>query len=220
MTETDEKLLAATGFTREEWLKQLITSLDQRLFDGDLNLTEHKFQICSGRAKGKQWADVIQPSDNEDITLDDFFPTTITISWSLHEEDIAKAAAWICIPAFFNVTKGKQYKSLMDKYYFEPPFSEPHPTPYGMDLIKEALAETVKLFGHFPGKPVKIPTKPQGEKKKNKFKVFCPDCGYEFSITKKMVDKFGKITPKCPSCGCKMGFDEETDDNDNEDSKK
>ncbi len=50
MTETDEKLLAATGFTREEWLKQLITSLDQRLFDGDLNLTEHKFQICSGRA--------------------------------------------------------------------------------------------------------------------------------------------------------------------------
>lgn len=201
--------------TREEWLMYLVENLDKYLFEGDLHLEEHKYQIGVGRVRGKKGVEVVQPSDGEMIDLNDFFPTTIAIDWETQTvEQMAINLAWACIPAFMNIQpKGKIFAKRMKQYYFDKPYKEAHPSQYCLDLIKMSILQTIQEHGEFPGKPVKFPVKEKKEAKKNSYTIFCGECGMEYKVSKKMLDKHGWKTPTCPYCGCGMGIDNEGENN-------
>lgn len=202
--------------TNEEWLKRAVEELDVSLFRGDLNLLNHDFQIYYGRTKGKSPGEVIQPSDAEAVTLADFFPTTIGIDFELSDpERIMEVLAYECVKAFFGLSKGKPLKKKLKQYYFEGPFNEPNPSDSAKDLIREALKNTEKSCGPWPGKAVKFPTKEKKEKKPTKAIFFCPECGLEYSVpTKKLKNIQG--TPTC-ICGTRCGRQlEESEDNEKE----
>lgn len=195
------------NFNTEQWLRTAVEQLDKYVFDGELDLARHPYQIYFGRVKGKKMGETVQPSDNEDITLDDFFPTTIGVNFELKEKELMAALAYECIKAFFNISKGKRFKKLCERFNFEPPYTKPEPTPYLADLLNDALKATVAIAGEFPGKAVKFPTKKQkdGEKKPTRVVFFCPECGLEYSVpAKKLKDNQG--TPTC-ICGAKCGRD-------------
>lgn len=198
--------------TREEWLRHAVEYLNSDVFKGDLDILNHDYQIACGRCPGKKHVEVIQPSDGENISLDDFFPTTIHVDFTIKDPiKMLEALAFICVPAFFNIpTKGKQFKTLMTKYEFI--YTD---TWEASDFLKDGLRNVykkmVKEYGEFPGKPIKFQEKIKGQKKKTSFAVFCPECGYEMKISKKMLDKHNNGLPTCP-CGMKMGIDFEEDE--------
>lgn len=201
---------------REEWLKRAVELLDSMLFNGDLDTIHHKFQIACGRCQGKKLTECIQPSDNEDIGLDDFFPTTIHVNFTIKDpKEMLGNLALECINAFFNI-KGrgsKRFKYLAEKYYFEKPYNTYNPSDTLSDIIDDIYNKLIKDCGEFPGKPVKFPSKDNKEKKKNSFNIICPDCGYELKVTKKMYDKYNGGLPVC-ACGVKMILeDDETEEN-------
>lgn len=204
--------------TREEWLRQAVEILDSRIFSGDLDTPNHAFQIACGKVGGKKHSETIQPSDQEDIGLDDFFPTTISIDYQLKTpEEILTQLTFECIKAFFGTTKGKAYKSNCEKYYFESPYNEPHPSDYLKDLIKESLKIIEKQCGPWPGKAVVI-RKPAKKQTQNKIIFVCPNCGWEIYTTKsKMKGHEGQ--PVC-TCGTKMSLveNEENEENNKETS--
>ena len=74
----NENLEAQVKPNIEGWLRKAVEGLDILLFKGDLELDKHPYQISWGRCKGSKVIECIQPSDNEEITLDDFFPTTVS----------------------------------------------------------------------------------------------------------------------------------------------
>lgn len=194
--------------SREEWLRHAVEYLDSMLFNGDLDILNHKFQIACGRCPGKKLTECIQPSDNEDIGLDDFFPTTIHVNFTIKDpKEMLKHLAFECIHAFFNI-KGcnKKFKKLADKYYFEAPYTSANASDTLNDIISDVYDRLVKNYGDFPGKPIKFPTKDNKDKKKNVFNVYCPECGYELKVTKKMYDKYNGGLPVC-ACGTKMTID-------------
>ena len=47
--------------TREEWLRKAVEMLDSELFEGDLDLVNHEFQITCGKFSGSKRTDTIQP---------------------------------------------------------------------------------------------------------------------------------------------------------------
>lgn len=197
--------------TSEGWLRRAVEELDKHVFNGDLDLLNHKFQIYYGKVRGKIGSDVVQPSDSESVTLADFFPTTIGIDYLEQEpERIMTILAHECIRSFMNVTKGKAYKKKCEAYGFEAPFKEAHASPYLADKIRDALKSTEQACGPFPGKAVKFPTKEQKEKKPTKAVFFCPECGLEYTVPlKKLKDTQG--TPTC-ICGARCGRDYEDTD--------
>lgn len=192
--------------TREEWLRHAVEQLNTDIFNSELDLLNHDYQIACGRCPGKKLTETIQPSDNEDIGMDDFFPTTIHVNFTIKDPiKILSALTVECVVAFFNIKpKGKQYKETVKKYGFEYD-GEWVPKESTKDTLRHVYERLVKQYGEFPGKPIKFPVK-QKEKKVNSYAIFCPECGYELKITKKIFEKHGKGLPTCP-CGAKMGVD-------------
>ena len=194
--------------TREEWLQHAVEEIDITIFGGDLDIINHSFQISCGRCPGRKSTECVQPSDSESVTMDDFFPTTISVDYKISDPcEMLTVLTYECIHAFFNV-KGcnKQFKSLAEKYYFEPPYKEIHPSIYLTDLIKEVHSNLVNKYGEFPGKAVKFPTKEKKDGKKNTLTIFCPECGYELKVSRKVFSNYNNGLPTC-MCGSKMAVD-------------
>ncbi len=194
--------------TAEQWLHTAVEQIDKHVFSFDLGTATHDFQIYYGRIKGKKGTETVQPSDTEQVTMDDFFPTTIGIDYQTRDTKVLmNNLAYECIKAFLGVTKGKALKKTCQKYYFDAPFNASNPSPYCQDLINDALNETIKLCGEFPWKPIKFPVKEQKEKKSSKIIFFCPECGMEYNVSRSKFEKM-KIngTPTC-ICGAKCGRD-------------
>lgn len=193
--------------THEEWLQEAVIALDARVFEGDLDILNHAFQISWGKCKGKKITETIQPGDVEDLAMDAFFPTTIVVDYKQSDPIfIMQNLAHECIKAFLGVTKGKKFKKMAEKYYFEEPYKEVHCSAYLMDLINEAYADVVAKVGAWPGGAVVFPTPKEKEKKINKYTLFCPECGMELTISKKMFDKYNGALPTC-ACGAKFARD-------------
>lgn len=203
--------------TREKWLRAAIEILDNRLFNGDLNVMDRQYQVSVGRCPGQKASESVQPFDGEDVTLDDFFPTTIQVSWTIKDPiDMLGNLAYECIHAFFDEPKvNKRFKKLAEKYYFDTPYNKYTPTPYLKDILEETYKELKKNYGDFPGYAVVFHPKPKKEGKKNTLLMFCPNCGLEVSIKRKIWEKNGQGTCTC-ICGTKMGIDlsEETNGED------
>ena len=71
--------------TREEWLRHAVEMIDAEIFEGDLDTINHQFQINCGNCPGKKLSSTIQPYDGENVKLEDFFPTTISISHTIKD---------------------------------------------------------------------------------------------------------------------------------------
>ena len=209
-----EKLTATAkpkeGMTREEWLRHAVEELDVQLFEGDLDTLNHGYQISASKCSGKRLTECVQPFDGEDVTLDDFFPTTISVSYTIKDPiEMLGALALECIHAFFNEPKSstKRFKSLAQKYYFDTPYTSYHPTPYLTDVLIEIYKRLVKDWGAYPGKAVVIKKGTgSGEKKQNVFTYTCPSCGWSCKVSKKMYDKYKDKGPVCP-CGVHLALD-------------
>lgn len=194
--------------TREEWLCRAVEMIDSQIFAGDLDLLNHKYQINCGICPGKKLSNTIQPFDGEDVKLEDFFCTTISISHTIKDPiQILVNLTYECIHAFFN-EKGcsKRFKKLAEKYYFDKPFKEPVPSTYLMDILKSIYKDLKELYGDWPGEAVVIHKEEKKDKKKSSYTVFCPECDYEMKVSAKMLEKHKGALPVCP-CGCKMGLD-------------
>lgn len=202
--------------TAEEWLHTAVENLDKYVFEGELDAKGRKFQIYFGRVKGKKESESVLPSDNDQIDLNDFFPITIGIDYKIRDVNhIMEVLAMECIKSFLGISKGKLFKKTCDRFYFEPPFDEPHPTPYLKDLLNDALKDTINQVGEFPWKAIKFPVKEKKDKKPNKVVFFCPECGMEYTVSiKQLKDNHG--TPTC-ICGAKTGRVEDEKDSNAED---
>ena len=204
------------SMTREEWLIHAVQKIDTEIFDGDLDTINHGFQINCGIIPGKKLTNTIQPYDGENVKLEDFFPTTISVSHTIADPiEMLIQLTRECIFAFFNEKKlNKRSKKLLEKYYFEAPFSSCNPSPYLKEIINIVYKQMVAEFGKFPGSTVVTYPKEKKEGKKNTLVMFCPECGYEIKVSRKMHEKHGQGTPTCV-CGAKMGLDcdDETEEN-------
>lgn len=194
--------------TREEWLRHAVEEINTAVFGGDLDLLNHDFQIACGRTQGSKPTECIQPYDGEDIKLEDFFPTTISVNFTIKDPiEMLTALTYECIHAFFNVKgTGKQFKKLAERYYFEAPYKEIHASEYLRETLTNVYARLEKNYGKFPGKPVVFHKKETKDGKKNTIVAFCPACGYELKISRKMFEKHNQGLPTCP-CGTKMAAD-------------
>lgn len=202
--------------TREEWLRHAVEMLDTELFDGDLDTINHKFQINCGICPGKKMSNTIQPYDGENVKLEDFFPTTISIDHKISDPiDRLGILARECVFAFFN-EKGnnKRVRKLMEKYYFQTPFTSYNPSAYLVEILTIVHKMLVSKYGEFPGETVIIYPKEKKEGKKNTVVMFCPECGYEIKVSRKMHEKHGQGYPTCV-CGAKMAIDCEDENQEN-----
>ena len=194
----------------EEWLRHAVEEINTTIFGGDLDLLNHDFQITWGRILGKKLVETIQPYQGEDVGLDDFFPTTIIVNFTIKDPiELLTALTYECIHAFFNVQgSGKAFKQLAEQYYFEQPYKEIHPSDYLKELIQHVYDKLVKNYGKFPGAPVVFHKKDTGEKKKNFITLFCPnsDCGFEVRVSRKQFEAHEGKLPTC-ACGHKMAAD-------------
>ena len=116
--------------TREEWLTRAVELIDTEVFNGDLDTINHKFQINCGICPGKKLSTTIQPYDGEDVKLEDFFPTTISINHQIKDPiEILGVLARECVFAFFNESKlNKRSKKLFEKYLFDQPYTSYNPS--------------------------------------------------------------------------------------------
>lgn len=194
--------------TREEWLRKAVYVLDAIVFEGDLDTLNHKFQISCGIVPWKKLTATVQPYDGEDVRLEDFFATSIVVSHTIKDPmDILGNLARECVFAFFNESKvNKRVKGLMEKYYFEQPYKEYHPSSYLKDLLGVVLKQVEEECGSWPGETVVIHEKEKKEAKKNTLTMFCGTCGYEIKVARKMHEKHGQGFPTCV-CGAKMAVD-------------
>lgn len=194
--------------TREKWLRHAVELLDTKLFNGDLDIFDKQYQVSVGRCPGQKYAETVFPFDGEDVSLDDFFPVTMQLSWTIKDPiELLGNLALECVHAFFDEPKvNKRFKQLADKYYFDKPYNKFNPTPYLRDILEDVHKELVKNYGEFPGYPVVFHPKPKKEGKKNTLVMFCPECGYEVKVSRKIWEKNGQGTCTCV-CGTKMGID-------------
>ena len=194
--------------TREEWLRHAVEEINTAVFGGDLDLLNHDFQIACGRTQGKKPTECIQPYDGEDVKLEDFFPTTISVNFTIKDPiEMLTALTYECIHAFFNV-KGtnKQFKKLAERYYFEEPYKEIHASEYLREILVNVHNRLEKNYGKFPGKPIVFHKKETKGGKKNTYDVFCLECGYTVKITKRLINKYPGRLPVC-ICGAHMAVD-------------
>ena len=194
--------------TREKWLRHAVELLDTKLFNGDLDIFDKQYQVSVGRCQGQKNAETVFPFDGEDVSLDDFFPVTMQLSWTIKDPiELLGNLALECVHAFFDEPKvNKRFKQLADKYYFDKPYNKFNHTPYLRDILEDVHKELVKNYGEFPGYPVVFHPKPKKEGKKNTLVMFCPECGYEVKVSRKIWEKNGQGTCTCV-CGTKMGID-------------
>ena len=201
--------------TREKWLRHAVELLDTKLFNGDLDLFNRQYQVSIGRCGGIKGSEVVFPYQGEDVNLDDFFPVSIQVSWSIADPvEMLGNLAQACIHAFFDEPKcNKRFRQLADKYYFEAPYNKYSPSTHLIDILNEVYAELVKDYGEFPGYPIVIRPKEKKAGKKGTLVMFCPSCGYEVKVKRKVWEKNGQGTCTCV-CGTKMGIDltDETDE--------
>lgn len=199
--------------TREEWLRHAVEELDSQLFEGGLNLLEHQYQISCGKCGGKRAIEIYQPYQGEDVKMEDFFPTTITVSHTIADPvEMLGQLARGCIMAFFNITKvNKEFKTLANKYYFEAPYSEYVPSDYLKEILMEIYNRLKKQYGEWPGVPVVVHPKDKTKQYKSTVTVFCPNCDFEMTVKKTVLKKHNNLLPTC-GCGTKMGLalDEES----------
>lgn len=210
-----EKLIKVSqprdGMTREEWLRHAVEELDAQLFGGDLDILNHGYQISASKCGGQKLTECIQPFDGEDVTLDDFFPTTILVSHNIKDPiEMLGVLALECIHAFFNEPKAstKRFKALAQKYYFEKPYKSYNPSSYLRDILEGVYKSLVKQWGGYPGKAVVTHKNGDGEKKKNTFTYTCPNCGWSCKVSKRTFEKSGGKGPVCP-CGTHLAVDAE-----------
>lgn len=198
--------------SREEWLRHAVEEIDKQIFDGALELdVHHDFQIACGWCKGpKALGETIFPYQGEDVELDDFFPVTIHINCSNKITDpimLLEVLTHECIHAFFDIRDHKKAFAIKAKIAgFEKPYRELNVSQSLKDRCIAINMTMKEKWGEWPGKAIVIKKK-EKEKKKNSFLIFCPNCGMEMHISKKMLDKHGRSMPTCP-CGAKMALDE------------
>ena len=194
--------------TREEWLRHAVEMIDAEIFEGDLDTINHQFQINCGIVPGKKLTNTIQPYDGENVKLEDFFPTTISVCHTIKDPiELLGNLTRECIFAFFNEKKvNKRTKKLFEKYYFDAPYTSYNPSAYLQTLLDIVHKQMVAKYGEFPGETVVIYPKEKKEGKKNTLVMFCPECDYQVKVSRKMYEKYGQGTPTCV-CGCKMGVD-------------
>ena len=211
LTEIEKLTMTAKvkeGMTREEWLRHAVEELDTQLFEGDLDILNHGYQIGTGRCNGQKLTECVQPFDGEDVKLEDFFPTTISVSYTIKDPiEMLGSLALECIHAFFNEPKAstKRFKALAQKYYFEKPYNSYHATPYLKDILEEVYKRLVKQWGAYPGKAV-VFHKGDKERKSNTITFTCPNCGWSCKVNKKVYEKHGEKGPVCP-CGVHLAAD-------------
>lgn len=194
--------------TREEWLRKAVDLLNRDVFNGSLILEERQdlidYQVSCALLNGRKLGEVVLPfEDNEDVSLDDFFPPTIHIDEKIKSPvEIIEVLAHECIHCFKNIRKhGKLFAKEAKAIGFEKPYTEIHAN---YDLASRCKAIAAEL-GEFPGKPV-IPHKKETKKRKFSGKLFCPSCGYEVRISEKMFKDHNQEFPTCP-CGQKFALD-------------
>lgn len=204
--------------TREEWLQHAVEMIDVNIFGGELDTFNRKYQIDCGICPGKKLTNTIQPYDGEDVKLEDFFPTTISVSHKIKDPiEMLGNLARECVFAFFNEKKiNKKTKKLFNKFYFDAPYTSYHPTEILKEMILDVYNNMVKTHGEFPGVAVVTYPKTNNKANKNTVVMFCPDCGYEIKVTKKVYNKYGMRTPVCV-CGTNMAVD--CEDENSEDTK-
>ena len=202
--------------TREEWLRRAVEMIDAEIFEGDLDTINHQFQINCGICPGKKLSNTIQPYDGENVKLEDFFPTTISVSHLIKDPiELLGNLTRECIFAFFNEKSvNKRTKKLFEKYYFEAPYTAYNPSTYLQTLLDIVYKQMVAKYGEFPGEAVVIYPKEKKEGKKNTLIGFCSECGFEVKVSRKMFEKHGQVMPTCV-CGCKMGLDCEDENQEN-----
>lgn len=199
--------------TREEWLQHAVEKIDDKIFKGELDSKNVKYQIACGWCKSKKaiGETVFPPEDNEDVTLDDFFP--VTIHMSVTEKDVETMIGALiheCIHAFFNIRNhGKAFKKKALEVGFEKPVTKYYPSAFLKADIREIKKEMEEEFGQFPGKPIAGKKREKKEREKSVYKIFCPNCGFECKAKKKLIDKCG--LPMC-NCGHKMAVDMESNE--------
>ena len=203
--------------TREKWLRHAVEMLDTKLFNGDLDLFNRQYQVSIGRCPGQKMSESVFPFDGENVSLDDFFPVTMQIDWTIKDPiDLLGNLALECIHAFFDERKvNKKFKALAEKYYFDKPYNKFTPTSVLRDILEDVHKSLVKEYGEFPGYPVVFHPKPKKEGKKSTLVLFCPNCGMEYKVNRKAWEKNTNGLPTC-GCGTKMGVDLTEDGNDNE----
>ena len=202
--------------TREKWLRHAVEMLDTKLFNGDLDLFNRQYQVSVGRCPGQKMSESVFPFDGEDVSLDDFFPVTMQVDWTLKDPiDMLGNLALECVHAFFDERKvNKKFKALAEKYYFDKPYNKFTPTTHLREVLEDVHKSLVKEYGEFPGYPVVFHPKPKKEGKKNTLVLFCPNCGMEYKVSRKAWEKNTNGLPTC-GCGTKMGVDL-TEENDAE----
>lgn len=201
--------------TREEWLRRAVDMIDCDIFHGELKSGETDYQIACGWCKSKKaiGETVFPPIDDEDPSMDDFFPVTIHMSCT-EKDPLTMVIALVheCIHAFFNIKNhGKAFKEKAKQVGFEKPVTHFHPTEWLTNDCKKILSKLVEEYGEFPGKPLSGKKKQKKEREKKVFKLFCPNCGFECKAKKADVDKYGR--PTC-ACGGLMALDLENEDGD------
>ena len=102
----------------------------------------------------------------------------------------------------------------MEKYYFQSPFTSYNPSAYLVEILTIVHKMLVSKYGEFPGETVIIYPKEKKEGKKNTVVMFCPECGYEIKVSRKMHEKHGQGYPTCV-CGAKMAIDCEDENQEN-----
>lgn len=182
--------------TREEWLTQAVYVLDDTMFRGILNSHTTSFQIACAKCSGKKQSECILSEDGS-------FPPTITIDYRLQDsEKVLMALSRECINAFLNKPKGKYLTKICKAFGFEKPYSECHLNQAAMDIINIILEKMIDMCGMFPNIAI-IPKTKKQKKTTDRLICFCPDCGFQFVVTKKMLDQHNNCIPTC-GCGAKM----------------
>lgn len=194
--------------TREKWLRHAVEMLDTKLFNGDLDLFNRQYQVSIGRCPGQKMSESVFPFDGENVSLDDFFPVTMQVDWTIKDPiDLLGNLALECIHAFFDERRvNKKFKALAEKYYFDKPYNKFTPTSVLRDILEDVHKSLVKEYGEFPGYPVVFHPKPKKEGKPNTLVLFCPNCGMEYKVNRKVWEKNTNGLPTC-GCGTKMGVD-------------
>ena len=205
--------------TREKWLRHTVDMLDTILFNGDLDLFNRQYQVSIGRCPGQKMSESVFPFDGENVSLDDFFPVTMQVDWTIKDPiDLLGNLALECIHAFFDERRvNKKFKALAEKYYFDKPYNKFTPTSVLRDILEDVHKSLVKEYGEFPGYPVVFHPKPKKEGKKNTLVLFCPNCGMEYKVNRKAWEKNTNGLPTC-GCGTKMGVDLTEEGNEEEES--
>lgn len=193
--------------TRETWLREAVALINDRLFNGEVDIASHPYQIACGWTKrSTAIGETITPKP--DAPAEYLFPTTIHIRVSIEDPvEILGVLVHEFIHAFYNIHgHGKDFGKHAKRVGFCRPFTKYYPSEDMVLKLKDLYNEMIIHFGEWPGKPIKITPKEEKEKQKNTYVLFCPECGYEVRVSRKIFEKHNQGLPTCV-CGAKMARD-------------